>query len=202
MMNANELAGKLHNYLAQKTDGQGKPITITPMMQDYAAGFINSLKAASFVNAPGTINGAVSIAGVLSGGIGIGGLFVGLTPGPWLQKTMPGNQGPMVPVEKAAVITYMIGAGLIGFNGTIMGPAGAWGGTGGKVTGVQGAACAAAVQAATGLSGPDMIKHYTILMNYILEKLEATYPPGTVFGSYPPLGGPLAGGGGAGGTIA
>ncbi|RLI53011.1 MAG: hypothetical protein DRP09_16695, partial [Candidatus Thorarchaeota archaeon] len=139
------------------------------------------------------------------------GVFVGLTPAPMLAKTQVGEPGPMLAGENTAVITYLM-TGLIEFSagniqGTctatptspgILGPPAS--GTGGKVTGLTGAACMAMV-AAGGVAGPDMLAHYTALIDYISDNLEVSYPAGSVQGAFGVGGGALIAGTALGGIV-
>jgi len=212
MLSETELANKLHDALGQKVDGEGLPTEPSAETQEYASGIVAALKAAIVSNLPGTINGVTAAGGPLSAGTGLGGLMV-ITPGPMLAKTANGfaPPGPTLSSENSAVITY-IGTGLVSFApGNITGqctstpvspgPLANGAGTGGTILGLTGAGCAAAVAAATGSSGPDALKHYTALIEYISDNAEVEYASGSVVGVCPPGGGPLTAGAGIGGTI-
>lgn len=212
-LDAQELAHKLHEALSQKVDGHGVPTPVSDQTMNYAAGVVAALKAAIVTNAPGTINGLTAPGAPLSGGTGIGGLMV-IQPGPMLAKTalgVPPQAVPNIAKENTAVIAY-IGTGLItfaagGITGNCTntpvspGPLAAGAGSGGKITLLTGAGATAAVIGAVGFSGPDMIKHYSALIDYISEKAEVSYASGSVTGICPAAGGPLSGAAGVGGTI-
>lgn len=212
-LNAQELAKKLHDALRQKKDGNGTPTPISDQTLNYAKGIIAALKAAGVSNAPGTIAGVTAPGAPLSAGAGAGGLMV-ITPAPMIAKTsqgVPPQALPKINLENVAIVQY-IGTGLVTFSaGSITGtctnspsspgPLASGAGSGGKIIGLTGAGAVAAVSSATGLTGPDMIKHYTALINYILEEAEVAYPTGSVVGTCPTGGGPLAAGAGTGGTI-
>lgn len=213
MLSETELAHKLHNCLSQTSDGYGKPTSVSTETQSYASGIIAALKAAVVSNAPGTISGVCAPGSPLSGGFGVGGLIV-MTPAPMIAKTtggFPGLSQPLLSKENVAIVTYLA-TGLVSFAaGNITGqctntaespgPLTNGAGSGGKIIGITGAAAMAAVIAATGFNGPDMIKHYTALVDYIKDKAEVTYASGSVVGVCPSGGGPLGAGAGTGGTI-
>lgn len=205
------LAKKLHDALGQKKDGQGKPTQISSMTKAYAAGIVACLKAAIVTNAPGTIVGVTAPGAPLSGGAGTGGLMVVL-PAAMLAKTLVGIPPKAIPnmqKENTAIIQY-IGTGLVAFSSitgtctnspTSPGPLTLGAGQNGMITGLTGAGALAAV-GAVGIVGPDALKHYTALINYIVSEAKVTYPSGGIVGACPPGGGPLTAGAGIGGTIA
>lgn len=212
-LDASELATKiLNDSLGSPTDKDGKPIPATTAMQEYAAGFIAAIKAGTFSNLPGTIVGVTAAGGPLSAGAGLGGILVA-TPAPWIAKTANGFSpvGPDLAKEHAAVITYVMTNFITFAPGKITGTTtntpvapgilnnGA--GTDGKFLTVNGAACMAAVIAAGVASGPMMVKHYTVLMSYLMEKGVGAYASGSVVGIAPAGGGPLTAGAGTGGTF-
>lgn len=211
-LDSQELARKLHDALAQKTDGKGQPTPISDQTLSYAKGIVAALKAAVVSNAPGTITGVTAPGSPLSGGTGSAGVMV-LTPGPMEAETLQGvppQALPNIAKENVAIISY-ISTGLVTFStitgtctssSTSPGPLAAGAGANGTITGLTGAGATGAVSAALGsVTGPDMIKHYTALINYILANATATYASGSITGVCPPGGGPLAAGAGAGGTV-
>lgn len=212
-MDAKELASKiLNDSLGSPTDKDGKPISVTKEMQEYAAGFIAAMKAGTFLNAPGTIVGVTSAGSPLSAGLGLNGIFA-TTPAPWIAKTAKGFSpvGPDLAKEHAAVIAYVMTNFITFAPGKITGTTtntaespgilNAGAGSDGKFLTVNGALCMGAVIAAGVGSGPMMIKHYAVMMQYVLEKAVGTYASGSVVGVAPSGGGPLIAGAGAGGTI-
>lgn len=212
-LDASELANLIQNNgLRQNTDGNGLPLPPSSQLQEYCAGLINALKAATVTFAPGTINGSAPPGGPLQAGTGTGGIFTGLTPAPFLAKTQVGAPGPFSAAENTAVITYLQTSGIFviptgGVTGictaTALSPGTLVNGeaSGGKITAINGAACAAVVSASSGLVGPDMIKHYDIIMNYLIANLEVEFPTGSVTGSFSAGGGPLVAGAATGGKI-
>src|SRR5690606_37899439 len=92
-------------------------------------------------------------------------------------------------INNIATGTVVFEAGAItgtcASTGESPGPLVSGAGTGGKLVGLSGSGAAAAVKSATGFSGPDSIKHYTALIDYLLENVEAIYPPGSVVGVCP-----------------
>lgn len=212
MLSETALALKLHEALGQKTDGQGAPTQVSNETQEYASGIIAALKAAIVSNPTGTITGISAPGAPLSAGAGIGGLMV-IQPSPMIAKTSNGfaPPGPNLVLENTAVIQY-IGTGIITFaSGSVTGtctntpvspgPLTNGAASGGTITLLTGVACAAAVAAATGSAGPDMVKHYTALIDYILENAEVSYASGSITAVCPPGGGPITAGTGVGGTI-
>lgn len=213
MLDAVELANKLHGNIIPKIGADGAPLPVSTESQTYAAGVIAALKSAIVSNLPGTINGITAPGSPLSAGSGIGGLIV-MTPAPMIAVTTGGFNplsGPDLLKENTAIVTY-IATGLVTFapgnitgqctsSPTSPGPLANGAGTGGKITALTGAGAFAAVFAALGFLGPDALNHYTILINYILDKAEVTYASGSVTGVCPPGGGPLGGGAATGGTI-
>ena len=211
-LSATELASKIHNGLRQTSDGEGKPLPPSSQVQEYASGLINALKAATVTFAPGSITAVGAPGSPITAGTGVGGIFTGLTPAPMLAKTQVGEPGPMSAGENAALIAYLTANGIFIIpSGGVTGICGATpvsGGplingaaSGGKITVVEGAACAAFVASQIGFSGPDMITHYTIVMDYLKQKLEVSFPTGTVNGSFSAGGGPLIAGTAVGGAI-
>lgn len=138
-----------------------------------------------------------------------------ITPAPMLAETAQGvtpQAIPKIQLENAAIIQY-IGTALVNFaaggiTGTCTntssspGPLAAGAGANGSLVGLTGAGASAAVSAAIGAAGPDMIKHYTALIDYLTANAKATYASGSIVGVCPPGGGPLGAGAGTGGTIA
>jgi hypothetical protein len=213
MLNPTKLANTLHDAQSQKTDGQGKPLSPATEIQEYASGIVAALKAATFSHLPGTVTGITAPGAPLASGAALGGIIV-IQPSALIAKTANGFSppGPKVSSENIAVIQY-IGTGLVNFPvGTITGtctstpvspgPLILGSGSGGSIVGITGAGCVAAVSAATGLAGPDMLNHYNALINYILANAEASYPVGTVTGVCPAGSGPLIGGTATGGLFA
>ncbi len=212
-MDQNALAQKIHDALAQKKDGHGAPTPISNQTKNYAAGIVAALKAATFSNLPGTITGVTAPGSPLSGGAGIGGVIV-ITPAPMIAKSgvgLPPQAVPNVAKENTALIQY-IGTGLVTFaagkitgtctnSPTSPGPLAAGAGTDGMITGLTGAGAVAAVSAALGSTGPDMLKHYDAVINYLLQNAIGTYSSGSVTGTCPAGGGPLTLGSGIGGTF-
>lgn len=135
-----------------------------------------------------------------------------ITPAPMLAKTASGVDPlaiPKIQLENAAIIQY-IGTALINFSSVTgnctnspssPGPLTGGAASNGTLVGLTGAGAVGAVSAAIG-GGPDMLKHYDALINYINANAKATYAANSIVGVCPPGGGPLTGGSGIGGTIA
>lgn len=213
MLKEVDLANKLHDALAQKTDGNGAPTPVSDQTMNYASGVVAALKAALVNNAPGTITGVTAPGAPLSAGAGIGGIIT-ILPAAMIAKAnvgMPPQAVPNITKENIAIIQY-IGTGLVTFaSGNITGTCtntptspgilAAGAGANGQITGLTGAGAVAAVSSALGSTGPGMLPHYTALINYILQNAVVAYASGTVVGVAPSGGGPLTAGAGAGGTI-
>lgn len=207
-----DLAKKLHEALAQKEDGEGKPTPVSSQTQEYASGYIAALKASTVAHAAGLVTATGTPATPIADGAATMGLFVGLVPAPMLAKTQVGAPGPFSVLENTAVINYVLANATITFDsGTITGtctatptspgPLVAGAGTMGYVEGLDGSACSDFVASQTGLDGPDMEKHYTALMDYTIESLEVEYLTGSVIGSFATGGGPMIAGTGVGGIV-
>lgn len=212
MLDATALALKIHDALGQKTDGNGAPTKVSKETQEYASGIVAALKAAIFNHLPGTVNGITAPGSPLSLGSAVGGVVV-IQPTPMIAKTSNGfaPPGPQLIAENTAVIQY-IGTGLVSFaagsiTGTCTntpvtpGPLILGAGSMGTLVGLTGAGCTAAVIAAIGVGGPDMLKHYTALIDYVLANAEGSYATESVIGTCPTAGGPLTLGAGTGGTF-
>lgn len=207
-----DLANALHNALRQKKDGNGAPTPVSTETQEYASGFIASVKTGIVSHAPGTITGVTAPGAPLVAGAGLGGVIVIASAALMIAKTSNGiPKAPDIAKENTAVIAYVT-TGLVTFapgnitgtcTSTAMapGPLTVGAGSMGTIVGLTGAGCLAAVGAAGVPIGPDAIKHYTALIDYLLANAEVTYAPGAVVGVCPVGGGPLAGGTGVGGTI-
>lgn len=213
-MDAVELANKLHDVLGQKKDGNGAPTPVSSMTLNRAKGVIAALKAAVGSNPPGTITGTTAPGSPLTAGAGTNGVLV-MTPAPMKAITNVGLDAKAVPnmsKENDALITYFATAKIVftsgGITGTCTntptapGPLTAGAGSNGKLTGITGAGAMAVCAAALGANGPEMEKHYSTLVTYILDKAVVTYAPNSVTGVCPPGGGPLTLGAAAGATIA
>jgi hypothetical protein len=214
MMSETDLARRLHEALSQTTTGTGEPTKVSSQTQEYASGLIAALKAGTVSHAPGTITGVTAPGAPLADGAGTNGMMV-LTPAPMIAKTAVATH-PMATAnyakENKAIVLYIMTFGRVVFEaGNIVGqctstplsggPLTAGAGTGGKITALSGSAATAFVTAQLGYSGPDMIKHYTALVKYLMDKAEVTYTAGQVVGTCPPGGGPLGAGAGTGGKI-
>lgn len=213
MLKSQALAQKLHEALGQKTDGQGKPTPISDETNAYAAGVIECLLAGTFSHATGTVNGTTAPGSPLTLGTAVGGILV-LNPALMVAKTTAKFEGiakANIAKENQAVITYIM-TGLINFDmGMItgqctntplaLGPLTLGAGNNGKIIGLTGSACFGAVLGVMGTLGPDALKHYSALIDYINLELQASYTPGSVVGVCPLGGGPLTLGAGAGGKI-
>jgi hypothetical protein len=212
-LDAQALAEKLHDALAQKTDGNGKPTEISDQTKNYAQGIVDTLKAGIVTNLPGTINGITAPGASLSLGTGVGGTII-LQPGT-LQAVAAKGVAPAGAInilkENAAIVGYLM-TGLVVFSaGDITGTctntpvspgALTFGqGSNGKIIGLTGAGAMGAVISVLGFTGPDMFKHYDALINYIVSEASVTYKLGSVVGVCPAGGGPLTLGAGIGGTI-
>jgi len=210
-LDSTELTNKVLDAISQNVDGNGLPIPAPTEMQEYCSGIVAALKSAVVSHAPGTITGTTAPGAPLSNGAGSAGIIV-ITPAPMIAKTtkaMPDS--PKIITENTALIQY-IGTGLVAFAaGNITGnctstpinpgPLVNGAGSAGTIMGLTGVACAGAVAAATGLAGPEMITIYTVIMDYISQNAEVSYAAGTVQGTCPAGGGPLAGGFASGGVI-
>ena len=212
MLDEKELANVLHNVLGQKEDGFGNPTPTSRESQAYASGIVAALKAGSVANASGTITGTTAPGSPLVAGSGTGGVLT-IDPGPMLEKTLNGFDpvGPLLSIENKAVIEY-IATGLATFApGTVTGtctssndnpgPLAAGAASGGTITGITGSGCLAAVLGATGTLGPGAPSHYNALIDYITNNAEISYSSGSVTGTCPAGGGPLAAGAASGGVI-
>lgn len=213
MLDAQELALKLHNVLSQTSDKDGAPTKVSEYTKAYAKGVVASLKSAVVTNAPGTIVGVCAPGSPLSAGAGIAGLVVALPVQMLAEtvKTFPPGSTVMLTQENIAIITYISTALAVFSPGSITGtctntaespgPLLNGAGSGGKLTIINGIGAYAAVSAAIGPLGPSALLHYNTLINYILDKAEVTYSTGSVVGICPSGGGPLGAGAGVGGTI-
>lgn len=213
MLDETKLAQKIHDALGQKKDGHGNPTPISNQTKNDAAGIVAALKAAVFSNLPGTITGVTAPGSPLTAGAGSGGIMV-ITPAPAIAKMgvgLPPQAVPNASKETTALIQY-IGTGLVAFasgnitgtctnSPTSPGPLTAGAGSNGTITGLTGSACATFVASALGSSGPESIKHYTAIIDYILANAVAAYASGSVVGVCPSGGGPLTAGAGTGGTF-
>jgi hypothetical protein len=208
MLSSNDLANMLIQTFPVHINSQGGPLSSPNQTTAYAAGIVAALQAGTVSNPPNTIVGTTVSGAPLVAGAGTGGVMV-VTPGPMLAQTLPAfATSPGISKENVGIISY-ISTGLVVFQpGSIVGnctntptspgPLVAGAGTGGMITGLSGAAAAAAV----GATGPMAIGFYTALCNYIMANASVSYATGTITGTCPPGGGPLANGTGAGGTIA
>lgn len=212
-MDAQALAKKLHDALAQKTDGNGVPTKISDQTLNYAKGIVAALKAATFSHLPGTVVGVTAAGSPLSNGAATGGVIV-IQPGPMIAKVamgVPPEALPMLKTENTAIIGYlatvMVNFSPGGITGQCTntaespGPLQNGAGTGGKLTGATGAAATGFVAAQLGAIGPDMLKHYTALIDYLVANVEGKYASGSVVGVCPPAAGSLTAGAGTGGTF-
>lgn len=183
----------------------------------FATALIDHMSVSGLVaHLPGTVVGVCPAGGPLSNGAATGGVVSGLV-GATLAGLMQVQMGkPFISSQllgMADAITQHLLAGLITFDvGTITGVCGnspvspgplVGEGTGGFFVGLSGPALAAL--AATGISqpyvSPEMLSFCNVLTAYITANAEITYATGTVTGTCPAGGGPLALGAGVGGTI-
>lgn len=212
-LDAAKFAQKIHDALSTTVDGHRNPTKISRQTLDKAKGIIAALKAGTVTNAPGTITGAAAAGSPLSAGTGVGGVIV-LTAGPMqaiTSQAIPPEAAANIAIENTAIIAY-ISTGLVTFlSGSITGtctntaiapgPLTGGAGTGGRITGLTGAAAAVFVAAATSSSGPDSLQHYEAIIDYIVDVARVSYPSNGITGVCPSGGGPLSVGAGAGGTI-
>jgi hypothetical protein len=194
------MALKADELAAQIASSQGVAPPQADELKAYCRGLIATLKAGVVSHA--VVTGVTSPGSPLVGGTAVGGVMV-LTPGPWIGES--GNLGPLAAAEHTAVTTYIMTGTVVFSPGTITGtctntptsggPLINGAGEKGKIIGLLGAACTAAVTSALGgsLFGPDSIKVYGAMMDYIQLAAEVTYATGSVTGVCPPGGGPLAG---------
>lgn len=211
MLDAQNLSKVLHEAIPQKIDGYGKPVPISQQTRAYASGVIAALEAGIFSHA--LVTGVTSPGSPLSNGAAAGGILV-LQPSLMIAKTTVGLDAkarPNLEKESKAIINYIMTGTITFAAGNITGtctntpsspgPLAAGAGTGGIITGITGSGAVGAVGAALGGIGPNGVDHYTALINYILDNLEAEYTSGSVTGVCPSGGGPLASGVGAGGML-
>ncbi len=214
-MDAQALAKKIHDALGQKADGHGKPTPVSHQTLNYAKGLVAALKAASFLHAPGTVVGVTAAGSPLSAGAAAGGIIT-IAPAPMIAETSKGVPPEAIPKstkENTAIIAYLATATVTFAAGTITGTCtstseapgildqGA--GTDGTLTGIAGPAAAAFVSAQLGgPMGPDVVKHYTAVIDYLVANCKGAYAAGSVVGVAPSASGPLSAGAGTGGTFA
>lgn len=202
------LANKILASQLPEKDAENKPRPSPEQLTEYCKGLVAALQAGVVSHAPGTVNGTTVAGGPLALGSASGGLMV-LTPALFIAKTQVATPNPLYAAENSALIAYIMASGTVSFDpGTITGtcsstpsspgPLLLGQGTGGKIVGLSGAAAALAV----GATGPDAVKHYDIIMTYIMENASVSYPLNSVVGTCPPAAGPLAAGAATGGIIA
>lgn len=200
-LSASALASKI-----QSVNGTLPPIPFE--LLSYCRGVLAMVRASS-VSLP-LVNGTTAPGAPLSLGESSGGLITA-TPGPWIGES--GSLGPLAIQEHTAVTTYF-STGLVGFlPGTVTGqctntptspgPLVAGAATGGRISGLSGIGCSQAVFSAMGgqLFGPDSQRIYSAIMEYLQFTAKVTFSAGTINGTCPPGGGPLALGVGTGGSI-
>lgn len=176
-----------------------KPEDLPDELKAYCKGIISALQSATVTLS--THSGVTAPGSPLIAGTATGGIMV-VQPGPMLAETA--SIGPFASAEATALTTYM-STGLISFatgniNGvctntpTSPGPLTNGSAQKGKINGLLGPAAASFVAGATGgqLAGPLSIPIYSAIMDYITAEAEVVFPSGTILGTCPPGGGPLA----------
>lgn len=210
MLDATQLAQEINKAIGA-TDKDGNKIKVTEEMKTYAKAIL-TLKQATTAHAPGTVTGTTAPGSPLSGGAAMNGLLVGFTPGPWLGIMSGGfPSAPDIGKEATASVGYINGAAKINFAAnnitgtctntpTSPGPLAAGAGNDGTIDMLDGEAWSKVVIPPTG--DPKLAsKIYKAIVKYINENAEVTYAPGSVVGTCPSGGGPLAAGAATGGVI-
>lgn len=206
MMTAVGMANAIKNALSQKTDGEGKPFPMSSEGQEYASGLLAALQASVITFAPGTITGVTAAGAPLSAGAGAGG--VGVYPPPVMiaKTSVAFHHAPLAAPEHTAFLGYLATLPIAFNAGDVTGqctntaespgPLVNGAATGGFLVGASGVAAAAFV----GAIGPDQAAIYQAILDYMASDGEVVFPSGTITGTCPSGGGPLAAGAGAGGT--
>jgi hypothetical protein len=214
-----DLAQALFDSLSNKTDKDGNEPALTDEAKGYARGFINALKDAKSIHAPGTITGTAPPGGSLSNGLALPvGTMVPLVPATMTAEIVTSGQFPLADVQtitdenNAVIGIHFTGVAKTSFeSGSITGTCTATAispgilaageGADGKIELCDGAVLAALVTSTIGYTGPDMIPFYTALCDYVKNNAEITYASGKVTGTFSAGGGPLVAGAGLDGEI-
>lgn len=209
------LAAEINDAIAA-TDGNGSPIPVTPEMEAYAEAVVTTLQAGLVNHAiPGLVTGTTAPGAPLAAGAASNGLVSVLVPATWsaaMLAAIPAPQAaPNLTVEATASTAYLMASCLVGFSSgsitgtctstpTSPGPLAAGQGMGGSISGLDGASWANAVMPPNGDSSLSQAI-YKAIVKHIQDNAQVQYAVGTVNGTCPPGGGPLALGLAAGGTI-
>lgn len=202
---------------AELKDGIGQ-MTTSGQISGFATAIVEHWQTAAIItNPPGTITGTTAPGSPLAAGVGTGGIISGMT-GAVLAALIAGYGGyPGVTAQLQgfadAMVTHFL-TGIVVFapgqiTGTCTntpvspGPLAAGAGTGGMVTMLSGPALATLLATGIGQGAPtaQITGFATKLVTYIMTNAEAVYAPGSVTGTCPAGGGPLAAGAGIGGTV-
>lgn len=197
-------------------DKDGNDPISTSMTNAYAEGMITAIKASKAAHASGTIQGSGPFGSPLEDGEASNGTIVGLLYAPLFSKCGPafaaeGATVSEVEAENQAIINYLLANIKIKFDpnditGTVGPPPAApilVGGAGdnGYIYNINGAAAAAFVSSATGITGVFTETHYTALCDYIKDNTVVKYLSGSVTGSFPSGGGTMSAGTGVDGSF-
>lgn len=210
MLDATQLAQEINKAIGV-TDKDGNKIKVTEEMKTYAKAIL-TLTQATTAHAPGTVTGDCAPGSPLANGAAMNGLLIGFTPGPWLGIMSGGFPGaPDIAKEATASVGYINGAAKINFaSGNITGtctntaeapgPLVGGAGTDGTIDSLTGADWAKVV--IPPMADAAMSKRiYDAIVKYINENAEVEYSSGSVTGTCPAAGGPLALGTAVGGVI-